>query len=151
MNTSIMKDWFEKVVEPHAASFSEPSKVLLLLDSTPCHNCVAQLGCDTVFVPKGHTGVLQPLDISVMKRFKAVLRHKWMLHVIESVRVSAQPARLHTHFFRHGSPKRPTALRRASLSLGGEKVASFLPQQQSQPRKDLNQTQRTCRTQRTFQ
>jgi hypothetical protein len=69
MNTSIMKDWFEKVVEPRVASFSEPSKVLLLLDSAPCHNCVAQLGCDTVFVPKGHTGVLQQLDISVTTLF----------------------------------------------------------------------------------
>ena len=88
MNGTIMKDWLEKVVEPHATSFSEQSKVLLLLDSAPCHNCAVHLGCDTVFVPKGHTGVLQPLDISVMKRFKAVLRQKWMFHVIESVGTS---------------------------------------------------------------
>ena len=93
MNGTIMVDWFEKVVEPYAATFSEQNRVLLLLDSAPCHNCATQLDCDTIFVPKGHTGVLQPLDVAVIKRFKAMLRHKWMLHIIESVRTSAGPAR----------------------------------------------------------
>ena len=93
MNNTQLFDWYKNVILLYLGIFDEV-KPLLLLDAAPAHNSASTtIGCDIISVPKGHTSVLQPLDISVMKPFKACLRRQWVKFVIKTVRETGTPRR----------------------------------------------------------
>ncbi|KAL1470208.1 hypothetical protein MTO96_040572 [Rhipicephalus appendiculatus] len=83
MDESMMTVWLEKCFVKRPDGFFHVKKRLLVMDSMRAHITDATLkrvkavNCTPTVIPGGMTKLLQPLDISVNRSFKAVLRHLW--------------------------------------------------------------------------
>lgn len=77
--TTIFLDWVHYYLLPEVRSYLEglglPTKILLILDNTPSHpqslEGMYNDDLDVVFLPPNTTALIQPLDQSVIRAFKA--------------------------------------------------------------------------------
>lgn len=82
MCESIMFEWIEKVWQRRKGSFFD-RKGLLIMDSMRSHlldtvkSHFKKLSTDLAVIPGGLTKILQPLDLSVNRSFKAEIRKRW--------------------------------------------------------------------------
>lgn len=82
MCEDMMFQWIEKVWQHRKGSFFD-RKGLLILDSLRCHllpsvkNRLKKLSTEFAAIPGGLTRILQPLDLTVNKCFKAEIRKQW--------------------------------------------------------------------------
>ncbi len=80
--------WIDKVLAPDVATAPEGIVPILFLDSFAVHmkasvvKKIQDFGVQVEFIPTGCTGLLQPVDVSYNKAFKAKLRveyNSWLL------------------------------------------------------------------------
>jgi DDE superfamily endonuclease len=102
---NVMLDYIDRVLTPFMHQHAG-QRGLLLLDNFVCHmneQVKAKLGSiclDLLFIPKGMTGLLQPLDISINRPFKLHLSSTytdWLVSQIDLQNVLARrpkPTRL---------------------------------------------------------
>ena len=74
--------YFDAVVLPFIQQ-RDPESACLIVDSAPSHVCQTAVThvsgrVKLSYIPKRHTDVLQPLDLSVMRPFRASLRRSWV-------------------------------------------------------------------------
>ena len=90
MDEDIMIDYMNKIIIPYIGS----NKCLLVLDDYRAHKTeqVIQYACKNkiqpFLIPAGFTYCLQPLDVSVNKPFKDILKRKWKTWDQNSTRVT---------------------------------------------------------------
>lgn len=83
MDEEMMGKWLEKCFSKRPDGFFHAKKGLLVLDSMRAHITELTLkrikakNCTAAVIPGGMTKMLQPLDISVNRSFKAILRRLW--------------------------------------------------------------------------
>ena len=79
---AITKDWVKTIWEKRPGGLLK-AKSLLVLDAFRCHrqpeikNQLQRHNTDLAIIPGGMTSMLQPLDVSINKPFKALLCTKW--------------------------------------------------------------------------
>ena len=79
----VVKLWIIWVLIPYIKSKGSDQKPILLLDLAPSHDnddiktALLAAGVTAFFIPAGCTSILQPLDVSINRSFKAKLRSKW--------------------------------------------------------------------------
>ncbi|KFM76864.1 Pogo transposable element with KRAB, partial [Stegodyphus mimosarum] len=107
MCDTIMHEWLQKVFQCRKGSFFQP-KGLLIMDSMRAHLLESvktrcqKLSTTVAMIPGGLTKILQPLDLSGNKSFKAEVRERWEHWMSEG---------LHTY-------TKSGKMRRASYGLG---------------------------------
>lgn len=83
MNQEMMNLWLTKCYTKRPDGFFKTRKALLVMDSMRAHitpqfkDKIKACNSIPVIIPGGLTKILQPLDISVNRSFKAVLRRLW--------------------------------------------------------------------------
>lgn len=83
MDESMMSIWLDRCFVKRPDGFFHVKKSLLVMDSMRAHitdstlRKVKAVNCTPAVIPGGMTKILQPLDISVNRSFKAVLRRLW--------------------------------------------------------------------------
>ena len=79
MTSELYSEWLSEVFSKrHGAMFSLPS--LMLVDQARSHKAPLSQSIrnvTTIFVPAGCTPILQPLDVSINKPFKAYVKEEW--------------------------------------------------------------------------
>ena len=89
MDGEVMLQWLDGVWNKSCRFNNPGAESLLIMDSFSAHltdPVAANLKKNkvhTVIIPGGCTSVLQPLDVSLNKPFKAILRHLWQLYMVE--------------------------------------------------------------------
>ena len=80
MDTDVMLVWFKKILLPHI----KRKRTLLIFDSFRAHvskkfedELLRHDNIDLVLIPGGLTDLLQPLDVSLNKAFKTLIRAEW--------------------------------------------------------------------------
>jgi len=86
MTTAEFVKYFDTIVAPYTRA--HPSKCVLLLDSARSHTSTGSVAhmegnVSVSFIPRRHTAVLQPLDLTVMKPFRSALRPQWLARILE--------------------------------------------------------------------
>ena len=83
MDDALVRDWINIVWRNRVGGLSR-QKSLLVLDAFRCHRdentkklLKAQHNTDIAIIPGGMTSILQPLDVSVNKPFKVLMRKRW--------------------------------------------------------------------------
>ncbi|KAJ8004350.1 hypothetical protein DPEC_G00158260 [Dallia pectoralis] len=83
MNEEMMTIWLTKCYTKRPDGYFKTRKALLVMDSMRAHitpqfkDKIKACNSIPVIIPGGLTKILQPLDISVNRSFKAVLRRLW--------------------------------------------------------------------------
>lgn len=83
MAQDMMNFWLTKCYSKRPDGFCRTCKALLVMDSMRAHNTpqfkdkLKLFNTIPAIIPRGFTKVLQPLDISVNRSFRAVLRQLW--------------------------------------------------------------------------
>lgn len=83
MDEQMMGVWLETCFSKRPDGFFHARKGLLVMDSMRAHMTdltlrqIKTMNCTPTIIPGGMTKILQPLDISVNRSFKAVLRRIW--------------------------------------------------------------------------
>ncbi len=87
MDETLMKDWVLQCFR----KYTNRQPALLVLDSFRAHLTdtvkkeTRKAGGTLAVIPGGCTSKLQPLDVSINKPFKAVVRTKWIQHIRDEV------------------------------------------------------------------
>lgn len=85
MDENIMKVWIKKIWR----TYTKNNPSLLFLDSFSAHitpdirSLFSECNTTVVVIPGGCTSILQPLDVSINKPFKVLLREFWESYMIE--------------------------------------------------------------------
>ena len=88
VDESLMLDWTKNCFRTRTKR--QPS--LLVMDSFRCHFTdkvkkeVRKAGGTTAIIPGGCTPVLQPLDVSINKPFKAAVKTQWVTYIRNEAR-----------------------------------------------------------------
>ncbi|KAJ0023466.1 hypothetical protein NQD34_003365 [Periophthalmus magnuspinnatus] len=104
MDQEIMNFWLTKCYTKRPDGFCRTRKALLLMDSMRAHitsqfkDKLKVFNSIPCIIPGGLTKVLQPLDISVNRSFKTVLRHLWEQWMIDEHSFTAARDMRHASF-----------------------------------------------------
>ena len=88
VDKAIMLQWVDQVLKPYVFRISPPDihprlSPLLLLDSFSVHTCpevkeaIQNLGVRLKHIPRGCTGLVQPVDVGIGKPLKDRIHNKW--------------------------------------------------------------------------
>jgi hypothetical protein len=83
MDEEMMIDWLQQCYSKRTDGFFKKEKAMLIMDSMRAHitegvkKKFKSMNTIPIIIPGGMTKLLQPLDISVNRSFKAVLRNIW--------------------------------------------------------------------------
>ena len=78
-----MMDWIEKVWKNYIETLGTLFNSLLIIDYASSHikeelaHKFPTLDIEVVYIPKGLTSLLQPLDVNISKPMKVALRNKY--------------------------------------------------------------------------
>ena len=84
----IMKEWIQKIWFP----YTKKQSALLVLDSFRVHlteetkKLLKSYNTDIVFIPGGCTSKIQPVDVTINKPFKSLLRESWCDYMQDKVK-----------------------------------------------------------------
>ena len=85
-----MIDWIKKIYFPYIKQDPLCGSALLILDETISHikeevieKCTGNL-MDISILPGGTTIIMQPLDISINKKFKSYIKEKYINHCVKN-------------------------------------------------------------------
>ena len=92
MDEDLMKRWIKEIWAKHVKKICDEkqteSESILCLDSFSAHTTEAVAAefrrekVHTVVIPGGCTSILQPLDVSLNKPFKSILRRHWQQYMM---------------------------------------------------------------------
>jgi hypothetical protein len=86
---AVMNQWIDEVLAPDVATAPAGIVPILFLDSFSVHlkgsivRKIQDLGVQVEFIPPGCTGLLQPVDVSFNKAFKAKMRREYNAWLLE--------------------------------------------------------------------
>ena len=93
MDEDLMKRWIKEIWAKHVKKICDEeqteSESILCLDSFSAHTSEAvatefeRQKVHTVVIPGGCTSILQPLDVSLNKPFKSILRRHWQQYMFD--------------------------------------------------------------------
>lgn len=88
MNSTLYKEWVSKLNRKMMLS---NRKILLLVDNCPSHSVLQFDNVRIVFLPPNSTGLIQPLDLGIIRSFKCNFRKELTHKIISSINSGKTP------------------------------------------------------------
>lgn len=96
MNESVMLQWIRDIW----AKYTKRCPSILILDSFSGHlteevqRAFSECNTTTIVIPSGCTSVLQPLDVSINKPVKSIMRNAWSDYMLTQVEAQDAPGNI---------------------------------------------------------